>query len=183
MITVYVELVPADTVKYELDKESGLLRVDRPQRYSNVSPEPYGFVPRSLCGPRVAKLAARATRRRLLLGDHDPLDVCVLTGHNLGHGGVLVEARPVGGLRLLDGREVDDKILAVLERDPTYAHCRELEDCPEALVDRIEHYFLTYKDMPGAVTKRIELVGRYGAEEAREVIAASIADYAESHRG
>src|SRR4051794_41490367 len=61
LVTCYVEIVPFDTVKYEIDKESGYLRIDRPQRYSHVCPTPYGFLPRTLCGPRVAeRLAARS---------------------------------------------------------------------------------------------------------------------------
>ncbi len=183
LVTVFVELVPTDTVKVELDKESGLLRLDRPQRYSSLSPEPYGFVPRTLCASRVAAIAARALGREALAGDRDPLDVCVLTERPLGHGGVLVSARPIGGLRMLDGSEVDDKILAVLDHDPAYESWRGLADCPRTLVDRLEHYFLTYKDMPGAPVRRSVLAGAYGAEVAHEVIHAALADYAEQFGG
>jgi len=179
VVTVYVELVPADTVKYEIDKRSGVLKLDRPQRYSSLSPEPYGFVPRTLCGPAVAALAARACGRAGLKGDGDPLDICVLTERALNHGGIMVRARPIGGLRMLDGDEVDDKIIAVLESDPTYENWTELEHCPPVLIDRIQHYFLTYKDMPGAESARVELVGVYGAETARQVIVSSQADYRE----
>jgi inorganic pyrophosphatase len=177
VITVYIELVPADMLKYELDKESGLLKPDRPQLYSSLSPEPYGFVPRTLCGPAVAALAARAIGRPGLAGDQDPLDVCVLTERPLNHGGVIVRARTIGGLRMFDGAEVDDKIIAVLESDPTYEAWRDIEDCPKMLVDRIRHYFLTYKDMPGATSPRTELAGLYDAATAREVITAARRDY------
>ncbi len=178
VVTVFIELVPADTVKYEIDKASGILKLDRPQRYSSLSPEPYGFVPRTLCGPRVAGLAGRVVGREGLRGDDDPLDICVLTERQLNHGGVIVRARPIGGLRLFDRDEVDDKIIAVLESDPTYEGWNELEDCPQVFVDRIQHYFLTYKDMPGT-PRTIEHRGTYGAAVAREVILASQADYAE----
>lgn len=178
VVTVYVELVPADTVKYEIDKRSGHLKLDRPQRYSSLSPEPYGFIPQTLCGDSVAALAAQATRRPGVKGDHDPLDVCVLTERAINHGGVVVRARPIGGLRMFDGAEVDDKIIAVLESDPTYEGWTEIEHCPPVLIDRIQHYFLTYKDMPGSSGPRVEMAGVYGAETAREVIRSSQADYA-----
>jgi len=175
--TVYIELVPADTVKYEIDKRSGFLKLDRPQRYSSLSPEPYGFIPRTLCGDSVAALASKEAGRKGLKGDADPLDICVLTERTINHGGVIVRARPIGGLRLFDGDEVDDKIIAVLESDPTYENWDELEHCPPVLIDRLQHYFLTYKDMPGAQRPRIELAGIYGASVAREVISRSQVDY------
>ncbi len=177
VVTVYIELVPADTVKYEIDKRSGILKLDRPQRYSSLSPEPYGFIPRTLCGDSVAALAAKATGRAGLRGDQDPLDICVLTERAINHGGVVVRARPIGGLRMFDGDEVDDKIIAVLESDPTYEGWSELEHCPPVLIDRIQHYFLTYKDMPGTPGARVQLAGVYGAETAREVIARAEVDY------
>jgi inorganic pyrophosphatase len=177
VVTVYIELVPADTVKYEIDKRSGILKLDRPQRYSSLSPEPYGFIPRTLCGDSVAELAAQATGRPGVKGDLDPLDVCVLTERAINHGGVVVRARPIGGLRMFDGKEVDDKIIAVLESDPTYEGWTELEHCPPVLTDRIQHYFLTYKDMPGAAGPRVEMAGIYGAEVARDVIRRAQEDY------
>lgn len=183
VVSVYIELVPGDTVKYEIDKTSGFLKLDRPQRYSSVSPEPYGFIPRTLCGDRVAELAARGVppgaSDRPLRGDMDPLDICVLTERVINHGGVVVKARPIGGLRMFDGDEVDDKIIAVLESDPTYEGWTELRDSPSVLVDRIQHYFLTYKDMPGASGRRVELAGVYDAATAREVIALAQSDYRE----
>uniref|UniRef100_A0A832MKT6 Inorganic pyrophosphatase n=1 Tax=Eiseniibacteriota bacterium TaxID=2212470 RepID=A0A832MKT6_UNCEI len=178
VVNAYIELVPTDTVKYELDKETGLLRCDRPQLYSSVAPEPYGFVPRTLCDEAVAAIAARATGRGGLRGDGDPLDVCVLTEREISHGGVLVRARPIGGLRVFDGDEVDDKILAVLVDDPTFEGWSDLPDCPAGLLQRLQHYFLTYKDMPGAGTRRTEMAGAYGADVAREVIEAGRRDYA-----
>jgi inorganic pyrophosphatase len=177
VVTVFIELVPADTVKYEIDKRSGILKLDRPQRYSSLSPEPYGFIPRTLCGDGVAAFAARETGREGLKGDMDPLDVCVLTERAINHGGVVVRARPIGGLRMFDGSEVDDKIIAVLESDPTYETWTELEHCPPVLIDRIQHYFLTYKDMPGSSATRVEMAGIYGAQTAREIIARSQVDY------
>ncbi|MEO8325775.1 MAG: inorganic diphosphatase, partial [Nitrospirota bacterium] len=116
-VTVYVEIVPTDTVKYELDKKSGHLRVDRPQRYSNVCPTLYGLIPQTYCGPSVAELSAGCTNRPGLVGDLDPLDICVLTEKSIIHGDVLLQAIPIGGLRMIDGDEADDKIVAVLKGD------------------------------------------------------------------
>jgi inorganic pyrophosphatase len=175
--TVYVELVPSDTVKYEVDKRSGFLKLDRPQRYSSVSPVPYGFIPRTLCGDNVAAFAAKASSRSGLKGDGDPLDICVLTERSINHGGVVVRARPIGGLRMFDGDEVDDKIIAVLESDPTYEGWTELVHCPAVLIDRIQHYFLTYKDMPGADHARVQLAGIYDAATARQVVERAQVDY------
>lgn len=177
VVTVYVELVPNDTVKYEVDKRSGFLKLDRPQRYSSLSPEPYGFIPRTYCGDNVAAFAAKAAGRADLRGDLDPLDICVLTERSINHGGVIVKARPIGGLRMFDGNEVDDKIIAVLESDPTYESWHDLDDCPPVLVDRIQHYFLTYKDMPGSKQQRVEIAGVYDAATAREVISRAQVDY------
>ena len=130
-----------------------------------------------MCGVTVAGLGARDSGRTGLRGDDDPLDVCVLTERAITHGGIMVRARPIGGLRMFDGDEVDDKIIAVLESDPSYEGWTEIEHCPPVLVDRIQHYFLTYKDMPGASGPRVELAGVYGAEMAREVISRSQVDY------
>src|SRR5580693_3097802 len=77
VVTVYVEIVPSDTVKYEVDKPTGHLKVDRPQKFSNVCPTLYGFIPQTYSDRRVAELARRRTGRRSLAGDGDPLDVCV----------------------------------------------------------------------------------------------------------
>ena len=119
-VTVFVEIVPSDTVKYELDKDSGLLKVDRPQLYSNVCPSPYGFVPRTLCGAQVAALAEEKTGRGGLVGDDDPLDILLFTEKDFTHGNILVQALPIGGLGMLDGSEVDDKIVAVMVKDAVY---------------------------------------------------------------
>lgn len=124
LVNAFIEIVPTDTVKYELDKATGILKIDRPQKFSNVCPTPYGFLPRTFCGPRNAAFCAEKTGRARMVGDGDPLDVCVLTEKTLSHGAVLVRAIPIGGLRMIDGDEVDDKILAVLEGDAVYGDRR-----------------------------------------------------------
>lgn len=176
-VTVYVEIVPSDTVKYELDKDSGLLKVDRPQLYSNVCPSPYGFVPRTLCGAAVAAFAEEQTKRSGLVGDDDPLDILVLTEKDFTHGNILVQALPIGGLGILDGLEVDDKIVAVMVKDAVYGGVRDISQLPTLLVDRLKHYFLTYKQAPDEAHPACELTRVYGREEAFEVVRRAQADY------
>lgn len=183
-VNAFVEIVPADTVKYEIDKASGHLKLDRPQQFSNVCPAPYGFVPQTWCHDRVAALAMRRTGRTGLVGDGDPLDVCVLTERPLTHGAVLVRARPIGGLRLLDHGQADDKLVAVLVGDAAYGAFRDLADVPAALLDRLRHYFLTYKAPPdGAGPPRCEIGEVYDAAAAHDVLRAAMADYAAGFPG
>ena len=175
--TVYIEIVPTDTVKYEMDKETGILRMDRPQQYSNVCPSLYGFIPQTLCGDRVAALCMERTGRRGIIGDADPMDVCVLTERPISHGDVLVGAIPIGGLRMLDGNEADDKIVAVLKNDAGYGSYADIAAVPRALLDRLRHYFLTYKQAPDRLAEVVEITDIYGRDEAHDLIARSQEDY------
>jgi len=176
-LTAFIEIVPTDTVKYELDKASGFLKVDRPQKFSNICPALYGFIPRTYCGDEVGKLSGERAGLKEVKGDRDPMDICVLAEKTLSHGSVLVPAIPIGGLRMLDGNEADDKILAVMAGDAVYGGIREIGDCPKGLVERLRHYFLTYKQLPDAAETRVSITHVYGREEAYEVIAASRKDY------
>jgi len=160
--TAFIEIVPTDTVKYELDKATGILKVDRPQLFSNVCPTLYGLVPRTYCGTRVARLCEEKTGRAGLKGDGDPMDVCVLTEKPITHAQILVPAVPIGGLRMLDNDEVDDKILAVLKGDAVYGALTDVAEMPRSLVDRLRHYFLTYKQKPGGSAEPVEITHVYG---------------------
>jgi inorganic pyrophosphatase len=111
-------------VKYEIDKASGFIRVDRPQRTSSTPPTLYGFIPRTLCAERVAKLAG------LPKGDMDPLDICVLSERPINRGEVIMEVRLVGGLLMEDGGEADDKIVAVLKDDAIWSEAKNITDLP-----------------------------------------------------
>ena len=177
IVTVFVEIVPTDTVKYEIDKVSGLLKVDRPQKFSNVCPSLYGFVPQTLCDVEVAALAASRSNGSGIVGDGDPLDICVLTEKAVAHGDLLVRARPLGGFCLLDGNQADDKIVAVLDGDAVFGGMRDVDEVPPALLQRLRHYFLTYKQAPGATERVCEITATYGREQAHEVIRRSRADY------
>ena len=180
-LNAYVEIVPTDTVKYELDKASGHLRVDRPQRFSSFCPTLYGFVPQTYCGDRVGQLCCERTGLEGIKGDGDPMDICVLTEKAFTHGDFFVRAQPIGGLRMIDGMEADDKIISVLESDVAYGHIKELKECPKGLVDRIKHYFLSYKQLPQDEPRRVEITDVYGREEAVDVINRSLEDYRERY--
>jgi len=178
-VTSYIEIVPSETVKYELDKVSGLLMIDRPQRYSNVCPALYGLIPQTYCGERVAEYCEQQAGLTGVTGDGDPLDICVLTEKTISHGDILLKARPLGGLRMLDGDEADDKIIAVMEGDAAYGAWQDIGDCPPRVLERLQHYFLTYKDAPGSERVRCKITHVYGVAEAHEVIRRSWEDYKE----
>ncbi|HKC65980.1 MAG TPA: inorganic pyrophosphatase [Pyrinomonadaceae bacterium] len=177
ILNAYIELVPTDTVKYELDKSSGHLRVDRPQRFSSFCPTLYGFIPQTFCGDLVGELCAERVSVQGIKGDGDPMDICVLTEKAFTHGDFFVRARPIGGMRMIDGTEADDKIIAVLESDVAYGHFKDIHDCPEGLVDRLRHYFLSYKQLPNEAPRRVEIADVYDRAEAIEVIERSLRDY------
>ncbi|HOI48735.1 MAG TPA: inorganic diphosphatase, partial [Prolixibacteraceae bacterium] len=109
-------------------------------------------------------------------GDSDPCDICVLTEKDIVHGDLLVSARPIGGFRMIDGNQADDKIIAVLSNDTVYGHFRDIKEVPPVVIQRLEHYFLTYKDMPGQESNT-EITHIYGIEDALEVIRLSMSDY------
>lgn len=176
IVTSFIEMVPTDTVKYEIDKDSGFLKVDRPQKFSNIVPALYGFIPQTYCDKEVAQHCMDKTGRKDIEGDKDPLDICVLTERQINSGDLLVPAFPIGGLRMIDGGEADDKIIAVMVGDAIYRQWRDVKDCPENIIERLKHYFLTYKSMPGQ-PRKCEITDIYGREEAIEVIKKSIADY------
>lgn len=175
-VTAFIEIVPADTVKYEIDKASGYLKIDRPQKFSNMIPTLYGFIPRTYCAEKVAEYAAERSGKPVVKGDGDPLDICVLSERTVSHGDVLVQAVPVGGFRMLDDGEADDKIIAVMKGDEFYRQWRDVTDCPESYINRLKHYFLTYKFLPGE-KNNCEITHVYGRDEAHEVIRRSMADY------
>lgn len=177
VVHAFIEIVPTDTVKYEIDKRSGYLTIDRPQRYSNLCPSLYGFIPRTLCADQVAELCREKMGREGIVGDGDPLDICVLAEHPLNHGDVVLRAIPIGGFRMIDKNEADDKIVAVLEGDAVYGEYRELAEVPVALIDRLKHYFLTYKLGPDATDRIVTIPQTYDRTEAHDVIGRSRGDY------
>ena len=171
VVNVFVEITPLDLIKYEVDKASGYLKVDRAQRTSSLPPSIYGFIPQTYADTAVAALMPGAT-----VGDRDPLDICVLSERPISRSEVLLTASMVGGLPMRDAGEADDKIIAVLQGDPLYGATREIEDLPGVLVDRLIHYFSTYK-LPRSGNQPVTVGEPYGRAHAESVIEAAIADY------
>ena len=180
IVNTYVEIVPRDVVKYELDKPSGHLRLDRPHKYSSLCPTLYGFVPQSYCGTKIAEFCMEKTGRTGVVGDGDPLDICILTEKTIMSSNFLMNAKPIGGLRLLDHGEADDKIIAVLQDDAAFGHFEEISDCPSGLIERLTHYFLSYKQLPNDAPRELEVTHVYSREEAHQVIKLSFEDYREA---
>ena len=177
IVTAFIEIVPTDTVKYEIDKESGYLKIDRPQKFSNVVPSLYGFIPQTYCDIKIAEFASLKSGTSVANGDRDPLDICVLSEHTITHGDIMLQAIPIGGLRLIDKGEADDKIIAVMKSDEIYSMWKDISDVPESIINRLKHYFLTYKNIPGTGTPTCEITNVYGREEAFVVINKSREDY------
>ena len=177
LVRCFIEIVSTDTVKYEVDKETGYLTIDRPQKYSNIIPALYGFLPRTYSGNKVAELFNNRLGRNDIQGDGDPIDICVLTEKDITHGDIIVNAKPIGGFRLLDHNKADDKLIAVLENDAIYGKFSDIDDLPPTVVDRLKHYFTTYKDLPNDSSPRCLLIDTYGKDVAHDVIERSIEDY------
>jgi inorganic pyrophosphatase len=175
-VTVFIEIVPSDTVKYEVDKETGYLKFDRPELYSNVVPANYGFIPQTYCDERIAHRARERTSLDISGGDGDPLDILVLSEHYIPRGDIILKARPIGGFCLIDGGEADDKIIAVLKGDKVFEQYTEMSDLPKGILAKFEHYFLTYKNLPGEPNK-CEIAYSYNREDSYAVIHEAMADY------
>ena len=180
VVSSYIEIVPTGAVKLELDKKTGHLHVDRPQRFSSMCPTLYGFIPQTYCGERIGNFAAKKTKRSVKIkGDGDPLDICVLTEKDFAHGDLFVTVRPIGGLRMIDKGEADDKIIAVLDNDIAFGGIQDISEVPAGVIERLEHYFLSYKRPPMKRGEKpvVEIAAVYGRKEAHEVIRLSMADY------
>jgi len=176
VVNAYIEITPFDLVKYEVDKATGYLRVDRPQRTSSQPPALYGFIPRTYCAERVAALAPDSIR-----GDGDPLDICVISERPITKSEILLRARVVGGLQMIDRGEADDKIVSVLFGDFVWGKAERLEDLPNVFIERLEHYFSTYKLVPGE-KPQVKIARIYDAAHAQKVVQAAADDY-EAHFG
>lgn len=176
IVNAFIEIIPSDAIKYEVDKDSGYILIDRPQKFSNHMPCMYGFLPQTYCDKQVAEFCENKTGKTGIVGDEDPLDICVLSERTVDRGNIIAEAIPVGGFRMIDGGEADDKIIAVLKGDQAYGDIKDIKDLPKMLVDRAKHFFLTYKDLEGNA-KNVEITHTYGPDEAKEVIKRSYNDY------
>ncbi len=171
IVQAYIEITPFDSVKYEIDKVTGYLRVDRPQRSSSQPPALYGFIPRTYCASHVAALSPEVAQ-----ADGDPLDICVLSERPINRSEVLVDAVVVGGLRAIDSGVADDKIIAVLYNDNIWGAADDITDIPQRFVERLEHYFSTYKMIPGRSSTMV-IREVYGVAHAEQIVRAAMDDY------
>lgn len=171
IIRAYIEIIPNDVIKYEICKESGYIKVDRPQKFSSLPSFLYGLIPETYSAEATASYSKIAK-----IGDGDPLDICVLSELPITRADIIMDVRVIGGIRLIDSNEVDDKIVAVLNGDPFYEKINDISQINPVIIDRMRHYFLSYKSIPGEPIKtQIESI--YGASEAFKVIEAGMTDY------
>ncbi len=189
IVKAYIEITPNELIKYEICKQTGYLKVDRPQRYSSLPMTLYGFIPQTYSAETVAALSKQAQAvsqssdllssdgaHQRMKGDGDPLDICVLSELPIQRSDIIMDVRILGGLKLIDSNEVDDKIIAVLNCDSFFEGINDISQINPTTLNRIKHYFLSYKTLPGEPPKtKIESV--YNAESACEVIQAGINDY------
>jgi len=171
VVTAYIESTPFNHIKYEVDKLTGYLKVDRPHRTSSLPPTLYGFIPQTYCGTRVGDLMPEARQ-----GDDDPLDICVISDRHIDRSELILNARVIGGLPMLDDGEADDKIIAVLEKDHVWSDVNDISQLPLSIVERLRHYFSTYKVLPDEEST-VVIGEAYGREHAEKVIELSILDY------
>jgi len=171
----YIEITPFDLVKYEIDKETGYLHVDRPQRTSSNPPTLYGFIPRTYCGKRVG-----AVHKAGIVGDGDPLDICVVSERAITHSDVILTVRIVGGFPTIDSGKADDKLIAILENDSFWGDIIDVSELPAGLIERLRHYFSTYKTIPGK-EQTVSVRNTYGRETALQLVEAAMLDYEEAY--
>lgn len=159
-MNVIVEINKGSKNKYEIDKKTGLIALDRVAHTAQDFPFDYGFVPNSLWH------------------DNDPLDVILLTTYSLLPG-VLVRARPVAIMNMIDSGEGDDKIIAVPVDDPRFAETKDLKDINPHILKEIEHFYSTYKKLQN---KEVEVTGFKGKKEAEEAFEEGLKLYTNKYR-
>ena len=129
----YIEISKGSKNKYELDKESGLLRLDRILYTSTHYPQNYGFIPKTFAS------------------DGDPLDVLVLCSESINPSS-LVDCYPIGVLEMVDNGSEDQKIIAICGHDPFFNCYKDMDELPSHLLDEIKHFFAVYKELEGKST-------------------------------
>ena len=155
--TAVIEIPKGSSCKYEMDKYTGLLRLDRVLYTSTHYPANYGFIPRTFAD------------------DGDPLDVLVLCEESI-HPMTLIQVFPIGVMRMIDGGALDDKIIAVPVSDPSYNHIRTIDELPAHIFDEMMHFFSVYKQLENKQTAVKEL---FGPEEAKQIMQACMDNYNE----
>jgi inorganic pyrophosphatase len=159
LVNAVIEIPKDSQLKYELDKDSGMLRLDRVLYSSVYYPGDYGFVPQTLWS------------------DGDPLDIIILTGRPVVPM-ALAEVRPIGVFKMIDGDEEDDKILAVYDCDPRFKEFSDITDVPKHTLSEIKHFFESYKHLQGKECKILDI---QNAASARKVIKTAMDIYAEKY--
>ena len=152
-----IEIPKESRCKYELDKDTGLIRLDRVLYTSTHYPQNYGFIPRTYAD------------------DRDPLDVLVITSAPV-YPMTLIRAYPIGVMRMIDNGDVDDKIIAIPFSDPTYSNIKVVDDLPPHIFDEIVHFFSVYKQLEGKTTAVDSLLG---VADAKRIIQEAIDGYKE----
>lgn len=150
-----IEIPRGSNNKYELDKKTGFLKLDRLLYTATHYPANYGFIPRTYAG------------------DKDPLDVLVLCQESI-YPLTLVEAYPIGVLKMMDENEEDEKIIAIAKKDPFLNCYKDISEIPSQISEEIIHFFEVYKQLEGKVTTVDKMLGR---EEAEKIIEKSIKSY------
>jgi inorganic pyrophosphatase len=150
-----IEIPKGSSCKYELDKVTGMLRLDRVLYTATHYPANYGFIPRTFAD------------------DGDPLDVLVLCSEQI-FPMTLVQVYPIDAMRMIDGGKLDDKIIAIPLSDPTYRGITSMNELPRHIFDEIMHFFTVYKQLENKQTAVETMVD---ADEAREIIKRAIEDY------
>jgi len=159
-VNTIVEIPKGSKNKYEIDKETGMIALDRVAHTSQDFPFDYGFVPQTLWD------------------DGDALDVILLTTYPL-HPGILVRVRPVALMGMIDSGDSDDKLIAVPVEDPRWDHVKDLRDINKHTIKEMEHFYSTYKKIQG---KEVEVTGFEGVEAAKKAIQRSQKLYEEQER-
>ena len=154
---VCIEISKGSKNKYELDKETGSLILDRILYTSNHYPHNYGFIPKTYAE------------------DNDPLDVLVICSESIVPL-ALVKCYPIGVVHMIDNGAVDDKIIAICQHDPIYNSYKDISELPVHIFDEIEHFFNVYKTLEG---KNTQVMSCLGKEEAIKIIKKSIDSYQE----
>ncbi len=165
-LLVYLENTPLSTIKYEVDEASGILKADYPLNTSALPPAAYGFVPRTLCGSKVAQLNSR------LGGDRAALDVYVFSERPLTVPGVLAEVHVIGGIPVKDDALVDDKLIAVLNKDAVYGNMWDIAELPIYALDRVCHFLESE-----SLSRSTEVGDPFGKERALTLLDAALDDY------
>lgn len=175
IVNAYIEITPFDFIKYEVEKSTGYLKVDRPHRTSSQPPSLYGFIPKTYCGERVRALSPNSKK-----GDGDPLDICIISERPINKSEIILSAKVVGGIQMIDHKEADDKIIAILANDNVWQSANSIHDLPDVMIERLRHYFLTYKLIPGEKSK-VQIDSIYDRDHALKVVEASILDYEDEY--